>query len=46
MNKIILEFGGIILSTDKIRNELNWKPKYTIKEGFKRTIEHLQEELQ
>ena len=35
-----------ILSTDKIRNELNWKPKYTIKEGFKRTIEHLQEELQ
>ena len=34
-----------ILSTDKIRNELNWQPKYSIKEGFKRTIKHLQEEL-
>lgn len=35
-----------ILSTDKIREELNWQPKYSIKEGFKRTLEHLQEELE
>lgn len=34
-----------ILSTTKIRNELGWNPKYSIKEGFKRTIEHLEEEL-
>lgn len=33
-----------ILSTKKIREELNWQPKYGIKEGFKRTLEHLQEE--
>lgn len=35
-----------ILSTEKIRKELNWQPKYSIKEGFKRTLEHLQEELE
>ncbi len=35
-----------ILSTEKIRTELNWHPKYSIKEGFKRTLEHLQEELE
>ncbi|MBR1801843.1 NAD-dependent epimerase/dehydratase family protein [Candidatus Saccharibacteria bacterium] len=34
-------FTGGILSTDKIRSELNWEPKYSISEGFARTIEHL-----
>lgn len=34
-----------ILSTEKIRKELGWIPKYGIKEGFARTILHLQEEL-
>jgi len=34
-----------ILSTDKIRNELGWLPRYSIKDGFSRTIEHLQDEL-
>ena len=34
-----------ILSTTKIRNELNWSPRYDLKAGFKRTIEHLEEEL-
>ncbi len=34
-----------ILSSDKIRNELFWVPRYSIEEGFERTIKHLQEEL-
>lgn len=34
-----------ILSTDKIRNELGWSPKYSIEEGFKRTVNHLEVEL-
>lgn len=38
-------FKSGILSTDKIRNELGWKPKYNIKNGFERTILHLEEEL-
>ncbi len=33
-----------ILSSEKIRKELNWKPRYSISEGFKRTIEHIEEE--
>lgn len=33
------KFG--ILSTDKIRDELNWSAKYSVKEGFKRTLEYL-----
>ncbi len=33
-----------ILSNEKIKKELNWKPKYTVKDGFKRTIEYLKEE--
>ena len=37
------KFG--ILSSEKIRNELNWKPKYNIKEGFTRTLEHLKDEI-
>ena len=32
-----------ILSTEKIRKELNWKPRYSIQEGFSRTIDHLEE---
>lgn len=35
-----------ILSSKKIRNELKWQPRYSIKEGFARTIEHLKDELQ
>ncbi len=38
-------FKNGILSTTKIRTELGWNPKYDINSGFKRTIEHLKEEL-
>lgn len=38
-------FTAGILSTKKIREELNWFPKYNIKDGFARTINHLNEEL-
>lgn len=31
-----------ILSSEKIRNELNWAPLYNIKEGFIRTIKYLE----
>ena len=34
-----------ILATDKIRKELNWKPKYSIFDGFKRTIEYIESEM-
>ena len=34
-----------ILSTDKIRKELGWVPKYSIHDGFKRTIEYIESEL-
>lgn len=30
-----------ILSSEKIRKELNWKPIYNLKDGFSRTIEYL-----
>lgn len=33
-----------ILSSEKIRKELNWTPLYSIKEGFKRTIKYLESE--
>lgn len=33
-----------ILSTDKIRAELAWRPKYSIRDGFQRTIEHIESE--
>ena len=36
------KFG--ILSTEKIKNELDWSAKYSVKEGFKRTLEFLQSE--
>ena len=32
-----------ILSNEKIKKELNWYPKYNVKEGFKRTIEYLKD---
>lgn len=32
-----------ILSNEKIKKELNWYPKYDIKEGFRRTIEYLKD---
>lgn len=31
-----------ILSSEKIRNELNWQPVYTLKKGFERTINYLE----
>ncbi len=34
-----------ILSSKKIRSELGWKPRYNIKDGFTRTLIHLEEEL-
>ncbi|MBE6510365.1 MAG: NAD-dependent epimerase/dehydratase family protein [Methanobrevibacter millerae] len=33
------KFG--ILSSEKIRKELNWNAKYSVKEGFKRTYDYL-----
>jgi len=38
-------FSAGILSTEKIRNEFGWKPRYSIHDGFQRTIKHLEEEL-
>ena len=35
------KFG--LLSSQKIRNELNWNAKYSIFEGFKRTLEFLKQ---
>lgn len=35
-----------ILSTDKIRKELHWDPKYSIHDGFKRTLEYLESEME
>lgn len=34
-----------ILNSDKIKNELGWKPKYSIKDGFKRTVDYIESEL-
>lgn len=34
-----------ILSTSKIRNELGWEPKYSLYDGFKRTLEYLESEM-
>lgn len=44
-NKGCAAFKMGILSTRKIRKELGWNPKYGIKEGFERTVKHLEEEL-
>ena len=30
----------------KIRKELKWKPKYSVHDGFKRTIEYIESEMQ
>ena len=38
-------FKNGILSTKKIREELGWSPKYSIEEGFRRTVKHIEEEL-
>ncbi|MBR1416897.1 MAG: NAD-dependent epimerase/dehydratase family protein [Bacilli bacterium] len=43
--KGVASFTGGILSTDKIRSELGWTPRYSIKEGFARTIVHIEDEL-
>jgi len=37
-------FKNGILSSEKLRTELNWTPRYSIAEGFKRTLTHLEEE--
>lgn len=38
-------FKNGILSTERIRTELGWKPEYGIEAGFRRTVEHLKEEI-
>lgn len=40
-NKGYAPFKLGLLSSEKIRNELDWNAKYSIKDGFKRTIEFL-----
>lgn len=34
-------FKFCLISSEKIKNELKWNPKYSIEEGFKRTITYL-----
>lgn len=34
-------FKFCLISSEKIMNELKWNPKYSIEEGFKRTITYL-----
>ena len=34
-------FKFCLISSEKIIDELGWNPKYSIKEGFKRTMEYL-----
>ena len=46
LSKGSASFTHGILSTKRIREELGWTPKYSIKEGFTRTVEHLREELE
>lgn len=36
-------FKNGILSNQRIKEELNWFPKYSVKEGFARTIEYLRD---
>ncbi len=43
--KGVASFKNGILSTKKIQEELGWIPKYSIKEGFTRTLAHIKEEL-
>ena len=43
LSKGSASFKKGILSNEKIKKELNWYPKYDIKEGFKRTIEYLKD---
>lgn len=43
--KGVASFKNGILSTKKIRQELNWQPRYNIKDGFARTISHIEEEM-
>lgn len=40
-NKGYAPFKFGILSTKKIKEELNWSARYSVKEGFKRTLEFL-----
>lgn len=42
LNQGTASFTTGILSTEKIRRELGFNPKYSIKDGFKRTLEYLQ----
>ena len=44
--KGIASFKSGIVSSDKLRQELNWTPRYSIAQGFDRTISHLQEQLE
>ncbi len=42
--KGVASFRTGIINSYKLIDETGWRPKYDIKEGFKRTIEHLKEE--
>lgn len=44
-NSGVASFTLGILCTDKIRTELGWNPKYSISDGFKRTIDFIESEL-
>ncbi|HPE14982.1 MAG TPA: NAD(P)-dependent oxidoreductase [Bacilli bacterium] len=44
LNSGCATFTDGILSTQKIRDELQWIPKYSISDGFKRTIDYLESE--
>lgn len=43
-NQGTASFTRGILSTEKIRRELNWQAKYSIREGFARTLKYLESE--
>lgn len=38
-------FKFCLISSEKIRKELNWNPKYSVTDGFKRSIEFLDETI-
>lgn len=43
LKKGTASFKKGILSNEKIKKELNWSPKYSVHDGFARTIEYLKE---
>lgn len=39
-------FTGGIINSDKLKNETGWDARYSVRDGFARTIEHLKDELE